>query len=202
MAHSFGVGYIADSAIRAGTRCQVARGGAIDFIRWRKLASNRSMQIVNRIWYTFIGLLLVSVFLAMFGADLAKGFFLLWPSIFASAIVGVIVGRRGAIAAGLAGAFFLGPLVWPLPSARDGYTPTTWGNQLIEGFSTIGSCLLVGTIFSLALWTIFMLVFPPRLEAGSHSIVDSSIEVHPVTGVVTKRHLDADGLEGSTVSCE
>ncbi len=187
LAHCFGVGYIADSAIRADPRCQVARGGAIDFIRWRKLTRNRSMKIVNRIWYTFIGLLLVSVFLAMFGADLAKGFFLLWPSIFASAVVGVIVGRRGAIPAGLAGGFFLGPLVWPLQSAMDAYyTPTTWGYQLIEGFSTIGSCLLVGTICSLAIWTIFVLMFPRRPEVRSHSIVDTSIEVHPVTGVVTE----------------
>ena len=152
------------------------------------------MQIVNRIWYTFIGLLLVSVGLTMFGADLAKGFFLLWPSIFASAIVGVIVGRRGAIAAGLVGAFILGPLVVPLP--RVCYAPPLpWGDQLIEDFSSIGSCLLVGSIISLTIWTICMLVFPRRPEAGFHSIVGSSIEVHPITGVVTKRPFDADGLE-------
>lgn len=111
--------------------------------------------------------------------------------------------RRGAIPAGLAGGFFLGPLVWPLQATMDAYySHTTWGYQLIEGFSTIGSCLLVGTICSLAIWTIFMLIFPRRPEIRSHSIVGSSIEVHPVTGVVTQRRLDADGLESSAVSCE
>jgi hypothetical protein len=159
------------------------------------------MQIVNRIWYTFIGLLLVTVCLAMFGANLAKGFFLLWPSIFVSAIVGVIVGRRGAIAAGLAGAFFLGPLVLPIP--RVCYAPPLpWGDQLVEDFSIVGPSLLVGSIISLAIWTIGMLVFPRRPEARSSSIVDTSIEVHPVTGVVTKRRLDTDGLEGAAVNCE
>ncbi|WP_145431857.1 hypothetical protein [Lacipirellula limnantheis] len=159
------------------------------------------MKIVNRIWYTFIGLLLVSVFLAMFSADLAKGFFLLWPSIFASAIVGAIVDRRGAIAAGLVGAFFLGPLVVPLP--RVCYAPPLpWGDQLVEDFSIVGPSLLVGSIISLTIWTICMLVFPRRPEAGSSSIVGASSKVHPVTGVVTKRHLDTDGLQSGAVNRE
>lgn len=154
------------------------------------------MKIVNRIWYTFIALLLVSVWLAMLSPHFATGFFLLWPSIFASSIVGVIVGRRGAIPAGLAGGFFLGPLVWPFPNVgRVCFAPPLpWGDQLIEDFSTIGSSLLVGTIISLAIWMIFMLIFPRRSEVGPHSIVSSSTEVHPVTGVVTKRPLGVDGL--------
>jgi hypothetical protein len=92
LADCFGVGYIADSALRTGRDGEQVGEEPIHFLCWRNSARNRSMKIVNRIWYTFIGLLLVSVFLAMFGADLAKGFFLLWPSIFAASIVGVIVG--------------------------------------------------------------------------------------------------------------
>lgn len=156
-----------------------------------------SMRLLNHIWYTFIGLLLVSVVFAMSSPSIATGFFQLWPSIIVSSIVGAIVGRRGAIAAGLAGAFFLGPLVLPIPRVCFA-PPLYWQDQLIEDFSIFGRCFLVGSIISLTMWTIGMMVLPRRPQKEVSSIVGSSTEVHPFTGVVTKHPL---GTEGAVVNC-